>query len=635
MALISLQNISIAFGGPLLLDNLNLQIQKNQRICLLGRNGAGKSTLMKILAGTLKPDNGTVLKDASVHVSYFEQDIPDSFEGSVFDIIAGGLGIRGKLLVKYHHEEQRLTLHPEYDHVVMDQLHEDMNKHDSWSALEEIGKIATRMSIDFELMYSQLSGGQKRRVLLARALVSSPDLLLLDEPTNHLDIDSIAWMEDYLLKQNITLLFVTHDRMLLRRLATRIVELDRGQLVDWSCTYDTFLERKQRVLEDEVKAWDRFDKKLAEEEIWIRKGIRARQTRDEGRVRALEKMRKERRHRRQREGAASLSIIEAGRSGKMVLEADNIRFSHDGKILIDGFTSRILRGDSIGIIGPNGCGKTTLINLLIKKLEPQSGTIRHGTNLEIVYFDQLRQQLDQEKSVRENVLLHGDYVIIGDDKRHIYSYLQDFLFTPERARTPVKALSGGEKNRLLLARLFTQQANVLVMDEPTNDLDVETLELLEELLLNFDGTLFLICHDRTFLNNVVASTLVFTENGIIEEHIGGYDDWAAIKARRKEKIFSPIKSIDKKEAYLSEKKARPKKKLSNKEAAELKSIPELINLLENEQAALHEKMIEPEFYKSGDKMSKAKQRLEEIEIELINLLERWEELETMQIYNSC
>lgn len=628
MALLSLQNISIAFGGPPLLDNLNLQVHKNQRICLLGRNGAGKSTLMKLMAGQIAPDSGTVQKDSGVRVAYFEQDIPQQLSGSAFEIIAAGLGTRGELLVRFHREEQRLRHHPEYDHAVMDALHDDMNQHQAWSALEEIGKIATRMSLDADAVYAQLSGGQKRRVLLARALVSSPDVLLLDEPTNHLDIESIAWMEDFLLRCNITLLFVTHDRMLLRRLATRIIELDRGQLKDWSCDYDTFLERKQAVLNDEEKGWERFDKKLAQEEVWIRKGIRARQTRDEGRVRALKKMREERQQRREREGAVALSVSEAGRTGRIVLDVADLAFRYDAEWLIREFNTRILRGDKIGVIGPNGCGKTTLIHLLLGRMAPSEGDVRHGTHLEVVYYDQLRQQLDPDKTVRENVLPHGDYVVTGENKRHIFSYLQDFLFTPERAKTPVKALSGGERNRLLLARLFTQPANVLVMDEPTNDLDVETLELLEELLVQFKGTLLLICHDRTFLNNVVTSTFVFTGEGRVEEHVGGYDDWARVNAVRQEGGIAGQKSTDKKEAFQAAKRAKPKRKLSNKEAAELKALPGTIDQLEKEQAELHAQMADPVFYKKGENVHRAKGRLDAIEEELMTALERWEELES-------
>ncbi len=473
MALVSLHEISIAFGGPPLLDGVSLQIDKQQRIGLLGRNGTGKSTLMKILAGQVVPDAGVVQAEAGLKIAYFSQTIPRDLSGSVFEIIARGLGQRGELMVRYHREESRLAAHPDPDHSRLHQLHEQLDAHRAWSVLEEIAAITTRMSLDPDWDYSVLSGGQKRRVLLAAALVCEPDLLLLDEPTNHLDIDSIAWLEAYLLAMGKTLLFVTHDRMLLRRLATRIVEIDRGQLFDWSCDYDTFLERKQAALEAQEKEWERFDKKLAQEEVWIRQGIKARRRRNEGRVRVLLTMRAERRARREKLGTATLKLTEAQGSGTMVLEASGVGYGYDDKPLIEDFDVLIARGDKVGIIGPNGCGKTTLVRLLLGELTPQTGAVRQGTQLAITYFDQLRQQLDEDKTVWENVLPNGSTVTIDGKSKHIIGYLQDFLFTPERAKTRVRFLSGGERNRLLLARLFTKPANLLVLDEPTNDLDSE------------------------------------------------------------------------------------------------------------------------------------------------------------------
>lgn len=628
MPLITLQNISMAFGGPKLLDALSFQIEKNQRICLLGRNGTGKTTLMKIIEGSLKPDEGKIQKDSSVKISYFAQQIPQKLSGTVFEIVAKGLGKRGDLFLKYHTEELRNSTHPDTVHTKLYQLREEMDRHQAWSAYEEIEKILTRMSLNPDWEYQALSGGQKRRVLLAAALVSQPDLLLLDEPTNHLDIHTIAWLEEFLIRLNVTLLFVTHDRMLLRRLATRIIELDRGQLVDWSCDYDTFLHRKQAVIENQEKEWEKFDKKLAQEEIWIRQGIKARRTRDEGRVRALKKMREEKRARREKEGSATMKLSDAQLSGKMVVEARDVSYSYDDKRLIQNFNTRIMRGDKIGIIGPNGCGKTTLINLLLGYLTPQSGSIKSGSNLSILYYDQLREQLDEDKTVWQNVLPIGEFVEVDGKRKHIISYLQDFLFTPDRAQTPIHSLSGGERNRLLLARLFTQPANLLVLDEPTNDLDAETLELLEELLVNFKGTFLLICHDRTFLNNVVTSTIAFSANGEIKEYVGGYDDWLKQSG---DKVIPEVKKpkVSKKEKYKQERKAKQKKKLSHKEKQELKALPEQIESWETEQQVLYNKMGDPEFVRYKDNVVAAKERLVELESELAVAYERWEYLESV------
>lgn len=630
MALISLQNINIAFGGPLILKDLNLQIEKNQRICLLGRNGAGKTTLMHIIAGTLVPDGGIVHRQTSLKVSCFAQSIPQDLSGPVFEIIARGLGKKGELLVCYHHEERRIAQTPEADHALLNRLHEELDAINGWTAREEIAKIITKMDIDSDWEFQNLSGGQKRRTLLAAALVAEPDLLLLDEPTNHLDIDTIAWLEEYLLRLRCTILFVTHDRMLLRKLATRIIELDRGELVDWACNYDTFLKRRQAVLEDEEKEWARFDRKLAEEEIWVRRGIKARRTRNEGRVRELLKMRAERSQRREREANVEFQVAEAQRSGRMVIEAKNITFGYGEQPVIRDFNTVVMRGDKTGVLGPNGCGKTTLVNLLLGNLAPQSGSIRHGTNLAITYFDQMREQLDEEKSVRENVLLYGDIITLDGQNRHILSYLQDFLFTPERARSPVKSLSGGERNRLLLARIFTRPANVMVFDEPTNDLDAETLELLEDLLVEFSGTVLVISHDRAFLNNVVTSTLVFAGNGLVKEYAGGYDDW--LMQSRSQQILQPVNEavkIDRKQQYKEEKKARQKRKLSFKETKELEALPAQIEALETEQRELYAKMADPDFVRIKENIVAAKARLAEVEQEIARAYERWEQLEAV------
>ena len=572
MSLIALQNINIHFGGPLILDSISVQIEKYQRICLLGRNGSGKSTLMKILAGEILPDEGLVQKGQTTRISYFSQEIPEDMDSTVFHIVAKGLGIQGELLEQYHLEELRLAENPDGDHKAYNKLHDEMDAHNAWGAVEEINQILSRMALPADWQYNTLSGGQKRRVMLAAALVSKPDLLLLDEPTNHLDIDSITWMEEFLVRQKMTLLFVTHDRMLLKRLATRIIELDRGKLADWSCDYETFLKRKQAVLDAEEKEWKEFDKKLTQEETWIRRGIKARRTRNEGRVRALKKMREERQARRQKEGTAKIQVSGAGLSGKSVIEARNISYSYDEKPLIKDFNTRIMRGDKIGIIGPNGCGKTTLANILLKKITGFSGTVAHGSNLAITYFDQLRGHLDESKTVWENVLPNGDTVFFEDRTIHIITYLQNFLFTPELAKASIVNLSGGERNRLLLAKLFTQPTNFLVLDEPTNDLDAETLELLEELLINFNGTLMLISHDREFLNNVVTSIYAFEEDGLVKEYVGGYDDWLR-QSQSTPDATETLPKQSKKEAYQEEKKAKRKFKLSFNDAKELKVLP--------------------------------------------------------------
>ena len=626
MALVSLQNVSFAFTGEKILDDLNLRIEKNQRVCLLGRNGAGKSTLMKLIHGELLPDSGTVQREPGLRTSYFTQTVPQDLEGSAFEIIAKGLGRRGELLLRFYREERRSS----GDAGVLSALQEEMDALDGWTVQTEIDKILSLMSLDRDGEYRTLSGGQKRRVLLAAALISKPDLLLLDEPTNHLDINTIAWMEEFLLRLGVTLLFVTHDRTLLKRIATRIIELDRGRLVDWSCDYETFLKRKEAVLDAEEKEWERFDKKLAREQTWIRQGIKARRTRNEGRVRALMAMRDERRQRREREGTVSMTVSDAAPSGKRVVEATDISFDYGEKPLIQNFNIHVARGDKIGIIGTNGCGKTTLARILLGTLAPQSGTIRHGVNLAITYFDQLREQLDEERTVWENVLPNGgDMVSVDGRTRHIIAYLQDFLFTPERARTPVLHLSGGERNRLLLARLFTLPSNFLVLDEPTNDLDLETLELFEELLVNFKGTVLLISHDRAFLNNIVTSTVVFDDNGAICEYVGGYDDWLTQREDpAPQREAAP--STDKKKRYREEQKANRKKKLSFKEAKELQELPARIETLEEEEKALYRQMEDTAIYREWDKVLGTQARLKELEKELAQSYERWEYLEELK-----
>ncbi len=632
MALVSLQNVSLSFGGTVILENLNLQIEKNQRICLLGRNGAGKTTLMRTLAGEVKPDSGTVQTGTDVRVSYFAQNIPLDLQGSAFAIIADALGESGRLIVSYHEAENALKAGSPDAAEELEVLRQQMDKLEAWKLLDDIGRIISRMDIDADWHYESLSGGQKRRVLLAAALVSQPDVLLLDEPTNHLDIDTIAWLEDFLLRTGITILFVTHDRMLLRRLANRIIEVDRGRIYDWECNYDTFLARKEEVLAAEMKDWERFDKKLAQEEVWIRKGVKARGSRNEGRVKALKKMREERKQRRQHVGKVNMQISQAANSGRDVIEAKNISFAYGDKQIIRDFSLKICRGDKIGVVGANGCGKTTLVKLLLGQLQPATGEVSYGTSLETVYFDQMRAQLDEQKTVWENVQPSGDTVEVNGRSIHIITYLQNFLFNSERAKTKVSILSGGERNRVLLARLFTMPANLLVLDEPTNDLDIETLELLEELLVEFGGTVLLICHDRTFLNNVVSSTVVFAGNGEVREIIGGYDEWMAERrvledAQQKAQEAERARQAQQARAAASEN--RPQK-LSFKEKQELQSLPGMIQAAETEISEIQKRLADPSFYKSGENSGQLHSRLLELEENLMVWLERWEELEKKQ-----
>jgi ATP-binding cassette subfamily F protein uup len=603
MSLIGLQDVSITFSDSPLLDGINLQIQPGERVCLLGRNGSGKTTLMKIINGDIEPDSGTVARQQGLTTALLPQEVPEGIKGTIFDVVLSGLCKKGELPAE-----------------------------EGWEIHRQAETIITRMRLNPSAEFQFLSAGLKRRVLLARALVSKPGILQLDEPTNHLDIDAITWLEEFLMRYEGTLLFVTHDRMLVKRLATRIIELDRGKISNWNCSYNIYLERKEAVLEAERKQWQVFDKKLEKEEDWIRQGVKARLKRDQGRVAALLKMREERRIRREQQSTARLYLQEARRSGKLVIDAEEVSFSYNDKPVIRDFTALIMRKDRVGIIGPNGCGKTTLLRLLLGELTTQQGNLRQGTNLEIVYFDQLRGQLDEEKTVIDNVADGNDRVVLNGKTRHVIGYLQDFLFTPDRSRSIVKVLSGGERNRLLLAKLFAKPSNLLVMDEPTNDLDIETLELLEELLLDYPGTLLLVSHDRTFLNNVVTSTLVFEGEGKAAEYIGGYDDWLMQRPRESAGISVPGQKDKKKE----DKKLRPTtlvrpRKLTNKENEELKTLPQRIEGLETEQQELYRRMADPDFYKQeGEKIVQANQRLEKLKQELAAAYQRWEELEELQ-----
>jgi ATP-binding cassette subfamily F protein uup len=631
MALINLRKIQLGFGGPSLLDGLDLAIERGERICLLGRNGAGKSTLMKLLAGEIQADDGEFSVQQGAVITRLTQEVPEGIEGTVFDVVATGLGELGDLVRRFHQISHQLAT--ESSEKLLDQLsrvQHELEAVDGWQSEQRVETVISKLSLDPDLVFSALSGGLKRRVLLARALVQAPDLLLLDEPTNHLDIASIDWLEEFLLNYEGTLLFVTHDRMFLRKLATRIIELDRGQLTDWPGDYENFMRRKAEMLNAEEKANARFDKKLAQEEVWIRQGIKARRTRNEGRVRALQALRAERGQRRERSGNVNMALQQAERSGKLVVEVEGISYAWDGNPIVRDFSTTIMRGDRIGVIGPNGAGKTTLLNLLLGKLQPDTGTVKHGTKLEVAYFDQLRAQLDDEKSVQDNVADGSDKVEINGSSKHVISYLQDFLFTPDRVRQPVKALSGGERNRLLLARLFSKSANVLVMDEPTNDLDVETLELLEELLLDYKGTLLLVSHDRVFLNNVVTSTLVFEGEGRVNEYVGGYDDWLSqrkVSSGESASKSSAVKPEPEKRTPVAP-SSKPKK-LSYKDQRELDTLPKLIEQLEGELEKLQMTVADPAFYKRPkDDKAKVQQQLQETEAALNEAYGRWEALES-------
>ncbi|MCJ2163105.1 MULTISPECIES: ATP-binding cassette domain-containing protein [unclassified Pseudodesulfovibrio] len=634
MAVVSLRDISINFTGTVLLDGISMQIEPGERVCLLGRNGEGKSTLLSIIEGITQPDSGSVDYARGSRVAMLPQEVPQDLAGTIYDIAAQGLGAVGRHLSAYHAAAHALAESLEPDDTLVSQMEHAqhaLEEAGGWPHHQTIETVLSHLKLDGDELFASLSGGTKRRALLARALVSGPDLLILDEPTNHLDIDSISWLEDFLLRQNAAVLFVTHDRAFLRRLATRIVELDRGKLFSWDCNYDTYLERKDAVLSAEAKQNHNFDRKLAEEETWIRQGIKARRTRNMGRVRDLRKMREERNARRDRTGSVRMVIQEAERTGKLVVEATDICFGYSDTPLITNFSTAIMRGDKIGLIGPNGAGKTTLLKILLGDIKPQSGSVRRGVNLQVSYFDQLREQLDETESARYNVADGNDFVTINGHQRHVMSHLKDFLFTPDRSRVPVSVLSGGERNRLLLARLFTRPANVLVMDEPTNDLDAETLDLLEELLMDYPGTLLLVSHDRDFLNNVVTSSIAFEDDGVVAEYVGGYDDWVR---QRPDKTAGPVKTCKQKIASKPESPAR--RKLSYKEKFELEkkrealaTMPALIERLETELEALQAKMSAPDYFKnSGEVMNDDQRRMETLESELEIAYESWEQLET-------
>ncbi|MEO5800163.1 MAG: ATP-binding cassette domain-containing protein [Gemmatimonadales bacterium] len=625
MALLGLQEVSVTFGGPRLLDRATLAIERGERVCLIGRNGAGKSTVMKLLDGTLSPDSGEVVRQVGLSVARLEQEVPNDVDGSTFDVVAEGLGEAGKLLARYHQVSHDLALHASDASMrELGRLHEALDAARAWETSERVDTVLSHLGLDPDAPFASASGGRKRQTLLARALVRNPDVLLLDEPTNHLDIEAVEWMEEFLIGHGTTLVFVTHDRTFLRRVATRIVDLDRGKLIDWgSGSYDSYLERKEAALAVEAKEWSEFDKKLAREEVWIRTGIQARRTRNEGRVRALEALRLERSARRERTGTVRLQAQEAERTGRMVIEAKDVNFSYGARPIVRDFTTTISRGDRVGLIGANGTGKTTLLRLLLNELQPDTGSIRMGTNLEVAYFDQLREQLDPEQTVVNSIGDGTEFIEINGVRKHVLGYLQDFLFSPDRARTPIRVLSGGERNRLLLARLFTRRFNVLVLDEPTNDLDIETLDLLEELLLNLKATLLVVSHDREFLDNVVTSTLVMEGDGRIGEYVGGYSDWVR---QRGNAAAEPV-LVAPRPAAAPIPKSSKKKRLSSKEASELAALPERIDSAERERQQLFDSLSDPVLLRNGGAVATAKARLAALDAEIVTLTQRWEALE--------
>jgi ATP-binding cassette subfamily F protein uup len=625
MALISYRNLTVSFGGPLLLDDVGITIDKKERICLLGRNGEGKSTLLRILSGQVKPDKGEVEKIPDFRVAKLDQEIPVGVEGTVFDLVAKGLGSEANLLREYNVALQKLGENPEDEKLgeEVDRLQSELDRTDGWTLDHRIASVIDQVGLVADETFDTLSGGNKSRAMLAQALVSDPHLLILDEPTNHLDFAGIRWLEEFLKKGEFAVLFVSHDRAFLRALSTRILELDRGKLTSWTCGYEKFLIRKIEFLSAEEKNNAVFDKKLAEEEVWIRKGIQARRTRNEGRVRALFKLREERADRREVQGKVNLTTANQGQtSGRKVITVKDLDYAWDKHSIIKDFTATIWRGDKIGVVGLNGSGKSTLLQLLLKKLEPSSGTVDHGTKLEVAYFDQLKAQIREDLSVAENVAPNGDTVEVNGNKKHILSYLRDFLFLPETARAPAKMLSGGERARLLLAKLFLQPANLLVLDEPTNDLDIETIELLEERLLDFNGTLLLVSHDRDFLDNVVTATIALDGKGGVEEYAGGCEDWLEKMSRPKEKGKPAPKPKEK-----TESEAPKKRKLLNKEREALKELPKQIEQMEADRDRITASMQESDYYRNAENDPLGdQQKLEELENKILEAYQTWEEL---------
>jgi ABC transport system ATP-binding/permease protein len=639
MPLLTLDNVSLAFGHLPLVERADLRIEPGERICLIGRNGTGKSSLLQVISGELPADGGTIWRAPGLRVARLEQDVPGTGNRLVFDEVADGLGELGAIVADYHHAAMAAGDGPAALERLGDLQHQ-LEERDGWRLEQKVELIVARLGLPADRRMDELSGGWRRRALLGKALVSSPDLLLLDEPTNHLDIDAIRWLEDYLRDYAGTLLFVTHDRAFLDALATRIIELDRGRLTSWPGNYGTYVERKGASLDNEARELERLDKKLAQEEVWLRQGVKARRTRNEGRVKALMALREERASQRARTGQVRMTIDGSQASGKLVFEAQEVGKSLGGSLVIRDYSQRILRGDRVGLIGPNGSGKTTLLRLLVGELEPDTGTVRRGARLEIAYYDQQREQLDPNRTVADIVGDGNDTIVVNGQPKHIIGYLADFLFPRERALSPVKSLSGGERNRLLLARLFARPANVLVLDEPTNDLDIETLELLEELVGEFNGTVLLVSHDRVFLDHIVTSTLAFEGEGRVTEYVGGWADYLR-QAGTKESGSAGRDLRDERTARseAASGAGRPlpradagavtlKRKLSYKEQREREALPARIHALEAEQQRLRTESESVEFYREpADRIREVLARLEQIGPELQAVLARWMELE--------
>ena len=625
MPLISFHGVDFSVGGPRLLEGVELSVESNERVCIVGRNGAGKSTLLRLMSGEAHPDDGEVRRYGS-RIAGLSQDVPADIAGPVYDVVAAGLGELGAQLARYHH------ITHDGDDIDMDELgrlQAAIDAGNGWQLEQRVDEVVSRLDLPGESEFQSLSGGMKRRVLLGRALVAAPDLLLLDEPTNHLDIESIAWLEGFLREFAGSVVFVTHDRAFLRNLATRIVEVDRGSVTSWPGDYDNYLRRREERLHAEAQANALFDRKLAQEEVWIRQGIKARRTRNEGRVTALKAMRRERAQRRELSGNVQLAAAQAAKSGRRVFEAKDVDFAFGDRVLVRNFSTVIQRGDKVGLIGPNGSGKTTLLKLLLGDLQPQAGEVKQGTNLEIAFFDQMRGALREDWTALDNVSEGREFIEINGARKHALGYLQDFLFSPDRARAPITKLSGGERNRLLLAKLFARPSNVLVMDEPTNDLDVETLELLEELLADYPGTLILVSHDRDFLDNVVTGSLVMEGNGRVGEYVGGYSDW--LRQRPAAPVAGGTAKLTPQVAPTPAPVAAPapaRRKLGFKEQRELDQLPALIETLEAQVAAMTARIASPELYREGsDKVVAANQELSGLQARLDAAYARWNELE--------
>ena len=629
MPLLRLDGVSLAYGDLPLLAQVDLQIEAGERVCLVGRNGAGKSTLLRVVTGAALPDEGDIWRHDTLRIAHLEQEVPPDTEETIYEMVAAGLGELGELLTEYHQVTHEAGTRERSSLQRMAKLQARIDALGGWNISQKVETVLTRLGLAADQCLASCSGGIRRQTMLARALVSEPDLLLLDEPTNHLDITAITWLENFLLAYRGALIFITHDRMFLKHLATRIIELDRGKLSSFPGDFDAYLSKKEELLAIETRATANFDKKLAEEEAWIRQGIKARRTRNEGRVRVLQAMRRERSQRLELPGQVRFGLDAGVLSGKLVVDLRRVRFGYGDNVIIRGLSTTILRGDRIGVIGANGCGKSTLLKLILGEIAPTSGEVVMGTRLKLAYFDQHRRELNSDKTVRENMTHGSDYVAVQGRSRHVIGYLRDFLFPPQRIDSPVQALSGGERNRLLLAKIFTQSANMLVLDEPTNDLDVETLELLEDLLADYQGTLLLVSHDRTFLDNVVTSTLVFEGEGKVGEYAGGYEDW------KRQRAAAPLKEVAKPSApslvapAVAEKINNSNRKLSYKERRELAALPGKIEALEVEQSELHRLMGDGDFYRQpSDKITAAMERLRALNNDLEACYTRWEALET-------